>query len=692
MAIKENSRVKTKMSFLVSLVKNSIILSALDKFTLYIYRLIKDGLFGYIFGSYNNSSESILFGKLGKTKLAHHFSELRYGICRNIESSFILNFIKSLSERFLCCRLKIYGVFLATFGIYTAIIKSIIHVAEGNLENILSDTDLIIALIIMISSVPLIFSKKNLTEALLNSGIGRLILSVTGYKPESLKGIKSEGGRMNTAFILGIVCGGLTFVISPIYIILGLAFVVWGYIVMAKPEFGVVTMFFVLPFLPTMAMAGIVIFVFISYSIKLFRRKRILKIEPIDVAVFAFMLLIFFGGTISFSGSSLKPALLMVCLMLAYFLTVGLLRTREWIVRSSVVLVVSAVIESIYAIVLSYFGAGYSSDAWLDSEMFDSIGARVVGSLDNPNMLGEYLILVIPIALSMFIGRFEGMKKLQALFSIGVMGVCLVMTWSRGAWIGLILAAILFIMVWHHRSIWILICGVASIPVLPYFLPDTIISRFTSIGNLADSSTSYRVYIWRASVDMIADNIFTGIGIGEGAWSRVYPMYTYMGIEAAPHSHNLYLQIWLELGVFGLISLLLILFLLYQSGFTLFSQLTGNSTLTNPDISADILKKNIEDGSSDVGRDSTRSKTQLRISTLGPMCGIFAVLVQGLTDYSWYNYRLFLAFWLVLGLASAYIRDGRRKIRAEIDYNFEEDKDESNVSFDVRNLKISKMD
>ncbi|MBQ3859201.1 MAG: hypothetical protein II779_01630, partial [Clostridia bacterium] len=60
--------------------------------------------------------------------------------------------------------------------------------------------------------------------------------------------------------------------------------------------------------------------------------------------------------------------------------------------------------------------------------------------------------------------------------------------------------------------------------------------------------------------------------------------------------------------------------------------------------------------------DMRRGKTQLRISAAGPLCGIVAVLVQGMTDYAWYNYRLFLMFWLTAALAACYIRNGRSEL------------------------------
>ena len=413
-----------------------------------------------------------------------------------------------------------------------------------------------------------------------------------------------------------------------------------------------------MPWLPTMLLAAVVAYTTVCWIVKLIRGKRIFRVEPVDLMAAAFTVMLFSGGVISLSPTSLRPALLMVCLILGYFVTVGLIHSREWLIRCAAVTVISASLDSLWGIFLYFTGGGYSSKAWLDDEMFTSIGGRAVGTLDNPNMLGEYLILVIPVAVAMFIGRGEGLRKLSAFLCIGIMGACLVLTWSRGAWLGLIFAALLFLFMWHRRSMWLVLLGIASIPVLPSILPASIVSRFTSIGNMADSSTSYRMYIWRASVDMIADNPFSGIGIGEGAWDRLYPLYTYMGVEAAPHSHNLYLQIWLELGVVGILAFVFFLFLLYQSAFTMFSKTGGNAALRTPDISRTALLQNLENGGSDTDTEMQRARTQLRISAAGPLCGIAAVLVQGMTDYAWYNYRLYLMFWLMCGLASAYIRSG----------------------------------
>ena len=656
----------SKDSFLVALVRSSIILSSLDRFTKYIYTLLQNGFFGFLFTGYNSSWKSTLSERYSKTKFAAHEREFRYGTCRRIESSVIIAGVSYIMKFLLCCRLKVFGAFLSSFGLYTAVIAFIGAVIHNNLAGLPDNSSVLFAVALIISSIPLIMSKKRLSEALVSSNIGRFVLKVTGYSESEISETVGDGGHINSAFLVGIICSALTYNISPFLIFGAIVVMIAAYLILVRPELGVLALFFFMPWLPTMVLAALVIYTSICYFIKLFRGKRIFVLEPVDIMVTAFALMLFFGGFISLSSSSIKPSLLMICLLCAYYLTVELIVTRSWLIKCSVACVTSAVFESLYGIFLYFTGGGYSSQAWLDSEMFTSIGGRAVGSLENPNMLGEYLILIIPVAFAMLIGRGEGMRRTSAFVSLGIMGSCLILTWSRGAWLGLMLAVVVMMFMWHSRSLWLVFAGIISLPFLPSVLPQSIIGRFTSIGNLSDSSTSYRVHIWHATVNMIKDNVWSGIGIGEGAWNRLYPLYTFMGVEAAPHSHNLYLQIWLELGLFGLLTFAAFIFMLYSSGFTLFSRLSDPSVTLRSELTEDLF---IDAGKQDChsGFSVAGSKTQLRLSCAGPLCGIIAVLAQGMTDYTWYNYRLYLMFWLICGLASAYIRNGRAMIEAECD-------------------------
>ena len=118
---------------------------------------------------------------------------------------------------------------------------------------------------------------------------------------------------------------------------------------------------------------------------------------------------------------------------------------------------------------------------------------------------------------------------------------------------------------------------------------------------------------------MLGDHWFTGIGTGLPAFSKVYPAYSLSGIESAPHAHNLFLQIITEHGVIALIIFIMIIFLFVQS----------------------VLSFN--------KYENRKSK----LAGVALMCGILAVLIQGLTDYIWYNYRVYLIFWMIIGLTTA---------------------------------------
>ena len=45
------------------------------------------------------------------------------------------------------------------------------------------------------------------------------------------------------------------------------------------------------------------------------------------------------------------------------------------------------------------------------------------------------------------------------------------------------------------------------------------------------------------------------------------------------------------------------------------------------------------------------------------------VLVHGMTDYVWYNYRVFLMFWLIIGLSCAWRKLDLRESKASAENN-----------------------
>lgn len=659
-----------KESFLLAWLRGSVILQMLDRLSERIYRSFGTGFFGWLFTGYASSGRSALVSWVAESRIWKLVVRLCRFFSRQVEDSLILTLIRNGMRGLIRCRMRTFGFGIITFGIYTAAFHLLRALTRGENISIPDHPELLFALGMICFSVPLLLSKVTLCRSLCDTVSGRMILWVLGFDREQVQLVCTEEpvGKMSAAFMTGLVCGILTVFIAPWWIAGAVLFLVCAWLVLCKPEIGVMALFFCMPFLPTMMLAALVIYVFLCFMLKLIRGKRTLSVEPLDIMTAAFAAVLFFGGTISLSSSSLKPALLFVCLLLGYFETVWLLRERKWLNRCSVAGVLAATLTALYGLFQYLTGTSLMAEAWVDSEMFSEIGTRVVGTLENPNMFAEYLILMIPLAVVMLVGHGEGLRRLPAFACIGIMGVSLILTWSRGAWLGLMFAAVLFLFIWHRRAVWLLFAGAAAIPILPYVLPESIIQRFTSIGNLSDSSTSYRVYIWRAACDMIRDFGNTGIGIGEGAWDRVYPMYTYLGVETAPHSHNLYLQIWLETGICGLLIFIAVLFMLFQSVLTYCGEQKRTGWLTLLELHG--MEKDSLSGSQ-FNRMTKKTETQLRITCAAPLAGLFGVMVQGMVDYSWYNYRVYLMFWLMVGLTSAYVRSAR-SMRMETGEDMEE--------------------
>lgn len=652
-----------------ALFTDSVILRAMDSFLSGIYRRIKDGFFGRIFSAYPKSA----FSNEDKPRAGRQnplrrrvLLPIRRAVSVRAEQSFFLDFLRRLIAFFLRCRLRVYGTFLLTFGVYTA--AAYLLSLLGTSRNV-PFTNLIVAAVLMLSSTALITVNTSLSDALLSSAIAPHLCAILGIRQKSIRA-SGLSGRSDVAFIAGMIAGLLTYIVPVLNILIAFIGVFLLFRIFMTPELGVSALFLLMPFLPTMVLAGLLIYTALCFGVKLLLGKRQIKLETVDLAAMLFAFVILLGGVFSFSPGSLKPSLLLCCFIGGYFLTVLLCRTEEWLSHCTGAAIFSASIVSLYGILQYFTGSIGEAGAWLDTEMFEDISGRVVSTLENPNMLAEYLILLLPLAVCRLLTRGTPAKRTAALCASALMGVCLILTWSRGAWLGLIFGALIFLLIWSRRSLYLIFAGVVAVPFLPFVLPDSIISRFTSIGNLADTSTSYRLNIWRGAVHMLEDYWHCGIGIGEAAWDTVYPRYSLAAIEAAPHAHNLYLQTWIECGIAGIALLLLFLFFLCQSNFSFYRSLSDMRKTIVDSISVTHLKPQTRTTSPAAAvRDDRTDRiaaegeiTALRLNAAAPLCGLFATLVQGLTDYTWYNYRVFLMFWLVAGLSAAYARLGQKEL------------------------------
>jgi O-antigen ligase len=393
--------------------------------------------------------------------------------------------------------------------------------------------------------------------------------------------------------------------------------------IFTMPYIWVIATFALAPILPTMVILGLTLMCFISLILTFCcNRERTLVYSSINkyVLLFAFTYIVATLTSVTVSGSLLGGALTTLFVIFT-IVTQNSVTTRRQLDTLVYALVISGTVVSLYGF-YQYLFITSGSTRWVDSEMFSDISGRVYSTLDNPNVLAEYLLLVIPFAGASVMIKKGALPKLFFSACLAVMLVCMLLTYSRGGWLGLVAAAAVFFVMLDRRFI---LAGVATLILLYFALPEHILSRFLSIGDVTDSSTAYRVSIYLATIALLRDFWFTGIGPGVEAFNRIYPLYSFNAVHA-PHSHNLYLQITVEAGIIGIIAFLLI-------AFSYFRFLC-----------------------SAISREKDKTSKILQIAAIS---SVFGFLVQSLTDHSFYNYRVTLVFWAVLGLGMLIARRGK---------------------------------
>ena len=345
-------------------------------------------------------------------------------------------------------------------------------------------------------------------------------------------------------------------------------------------------------------------------------RDRILYYAPMNRWIYLYAAVYLAGAWFSVSRrSSLKVGALTVAFLLFAIVLENAIRSKRQLDGLIRAMVLVGAVVALYGVCQYLFGWGYQSAAWVDSDMFSSITFRVPSTFSNPNMLGQYFILIIPFGGACLLTAKHWNSRMVWLICCGLMCVCMLLTFSRGAWLGLLFAGAVFFVLLDPRLILLAPFAFAALVLV---MPDAVIGRFTSIGNMGDASTSYRVYIWMGVLAMLKKYWLCGIGPGDGAFNLVYPAYSYNSI-VAPHSHNLYLQIICDAGICELLVFLMILF-------HYFRRLCAA-----------------------MGREKDRDSRLFQIAAVASVCGF---LVQAMTDYSFYNYRVMFLFWAVLGIGA----------------------------------------
>ncbi len=181
---------------------------------------------------------------------------------------------------------------------------------------------------------------------------------------------------------------------------------------------------------------------------------------------------------------------------------------------------------------------------------------RFQGGAGDPNYLAAVLVPAIMLAGGLAVRRAPGQRILLA-FATAIIAIGLAATQSRGGLIGAGVCAIAALVIWRgHRGQIAGLIVLATGAIVTFF----VLNPSAWIRVHESNQGSGRIDIWEVAWRVVRDHPLVGAGIAQ--FPQVSPHYVlqsgalnYVSLIVEKHIvvHNLYLQLWAEDGIIGLL-------------------------------------------------------------------------------------------------------------------------------------------
>lgn len=327
--------------------------------------------------------------------------------------------------------------------------------------------------------------------------------------------------------------------------------------------------------LPTTALEILVWIIFVVWFGKIIKEKSFGQICAEKIAwiknnkfLFASILVFLIAATISiFTSINTRAALgewkaFYVEPIIIFFILLFSLKEKNYARSVLIGLLLSGLVTSLLAIYQHFTGWMVPHAFWANRETY-----RVTAWYGFPNAVGLFLAPLFILALYFVI---DGYKKIKlntngrnytglnfsfvvALLCILTIPFAVFYAKSTGAIIGILGSIGLLLIFWKQTRWYAIGLGVAGIIGLS-LLPNTYPVKQELL--LQDRSGQIRISIWKETARFLKDNPVAGAGFASYT-KKIAPYHTTVngeGIEIFHHPHNIFLTMWVNVGLLGLIS------------------------------------------------------------------------------------------------------------------------------------------
>ena len=287
---------------------------------------------------------------------------------------------------------------------------------------------------------------------------------------------------------------------------------------------------------------------FLGYLILCFTNKKIVFPSEPEVRNIIYLIIIFVlimvVSTI-FSSDKISSVKRIITVAGYFIIFVGLssFEDKNFVKKCLKIFVLLCVIHSVYTIVQYFTGIDIVHKGYQKY-------SRVIGIVGHFNSLAGILGLVFPVVVSFFY-FLERKKVLNLVYSI-ILLAGIVLTFTRGIWLGTFFAFLVLSFLFDKRLVFFILL----FSILIFLIPQTkkrILSTFES-GN-----QTTRIYFLKETPKLVLKQFV--LGYGPDSFRKVfYEHYPNFPERGHFHPHNMYLHILFELGILGLLTFLVLFY------------------------------------------------------------------------------------------------------------------------------------
>lgn len=373
------------------------------------------------------------------------------------------------------------------------------------------------------------------------------------------------------------------------------------------------------------AFIGAFAFSIIYFILYLSGKNVSFNVKGLSFSVVAFILAVISSVFISpVFFDSLRIGLLFIASVMFMVIIWGLIQDEKTLKCLVGVIIAALCVMSLYAIYQNHIGIEID-ELLTDTITNRGMPGRAYSTFQNPNNFAQVIVMIIPFIYAMIISSKSKWAKLAFLFSFALSMIALGLTYSRSCYIAFAISTLVFAFIYDWRLI--IPIGVIAFLAFP-LLPDSIINRIFTIGSLKDTSNSYRVYLWEGVIKLIKHTGISGVGIGPEAFKSAYSSFANVWAAKAPHSHMLYMELFLEIGLIGFISYFAMMYMAIKKGFR-------------------YVKKT--------------SKT-LKCMIIASISSFFGISFTACAEYIWFYPRVMVVFFIVIGILLASAKLSKRNL------------------------------